>query len=252
MKWGLSSMFFQELDFQHTQIGELSLRKKRIVMLQNQEVYEVKLGEAFLMSSLFHVVEEALANLALGELAPGPWDVVVGGLGLGYTAVAALAHAGVHSLRVVELLAPVIGWHERGLVPLGEKLVSDPRCRLVQGDFFALSADPAGFDGGRRYHAILLDIDHSPHNLLDPANAAFYSPEGLNRLAGHLHPEGVFGMWSDDPPDEDFLRLLCDVFGEARAEVVRFPNPFLDRDSASTVYLARRATGRAVTSLAEK
>jgi spermidine synthase len=248
MMAGMSS-FFEELDFQVTPLGAVSLRRKRIAMLQNQVVYEVKLGDAFLMSSLFHAVEDALADLALEELGPGAWDVVVGGLGLGYTAAAALAHASVRSLRVVEFLPPVIGWHERGLVPLGEKLTSDPRCRFVQGDFFALSASPAGFEGGRRYHAILLDIDHSPHNLLDPRNAAFYSPEGLNRLAGHLHPEGIFAMWSDDPPDQDFLELLCDVFGSARAEVVRFPNPFLDRESASTVYLARKVPGRAVTSL---
>lgn len=243
------SYFFEELDFQETPLGELSLRRKRIAMLKNETVFEVKLGDAFLMSSLFHVVEEALADFALRDLAPGEWDVVVGGLGLGYTALAALAHSEVRSLRVVELLAPVIGWHERGLVPLGEKLVSDPRCRLVQGDFFALSAQKAGFDDGRLFHAILLDIDHSPHNLLDPRNAAFYSPEGLNRLAGHLHPEGIFAMWSDDSPDQDFLGLLCDVFADARAEVVRFPNPFLDRDSASTVYIARKVPGWAVTSL---
>ncbi|HEY3756785.1 MAG TPA: hypothetical protein VGL42_11605 [Opitutaceae bacterium] len=243
------SSFFQELDFQETAIGELSLRRKCVPMLNNQIVYEVKLGEAFLMSSLFHVVEDALADLALGELAPGEWDVVVGGLGLGYTAVAALAHPSVRSLRVVELLAPVIGWHQRGLVPLGEKLVGDPRCRFIQGDFFGLSALKTGFDDGRRFHAILLDIDHSPHNLLDPRNAAFYSPEGLNRLGSHLHPEGIFALWSDDPPDQDFLNLLCDVFADARAEVVRFPNPFLDRFSASTVYIARKVTGRAVTSL---
>lgn len=243
------SSFFQELDFQETPLGELSLRRKRIAMLQDKIVFEVKLGEAFLMSSLFHVVEEALADFALHELAPGEWDVVVGGLGLGYTAAAALAHSQVRSLLVVEMLAPVIGWHQRGLVPLGEKLSSDPRCRFVQGDFFALSAAKAGFEGGRRFHAILLDIDHSPHNLLHPRNAAFYSPEGLNRLAAHLHPEGIFAMWSDDPPDQDFLELLCDVFASARAEVVRFPNPFLDRESASTVYVARKVTGRAVTSL---
>jgi spermidine synthase len=230
--------FFEELDYHQTPLGELSLRRKRVAMLGDLEVYEVKLGEAFLMTSMFHAVEEAVATLGLAELPAGEWDVVVGGLGLGYTAAAALAHASVRSVTVIEFLQPVIGWHRRGLVPLGEKLTGDPRCRFTQGDFFALAGSAQGFADGRRFHAVLLDIDHSPRNLLAPANAAFYTPSGLRRLAEHLHPGGVFAMWSDDPPDEPFLETLRAAFASARSEVVTFPNPLLDRDSASTVYLA--------------
>jgi spermidine synthase len=186
-------------------------------------------------------VEDALADLGLAALEPGQWDVVVGGLGLGYTAVAALAHASVRTLQVIEALPPVIGWHERGLVPMGPRLTGDPRCRLIHGDFFALATSPAGFDSGRRLHAVLLDIDHSPRNFLHSRHAGFYTPDGLNALARQLHPGGVFAMWSDEPPDEEFLQLLRSVFAEARAEVVKFPNPLLDRESASTVYVAARA-----------
>ncbi len=71
------------------------------------------------MSSLFHEVEVALADLGLAALDGPDLDVVVGGLGLGYTAVAALKHTTVHSLLVVEALDAVIDWHKRGLVPLG-------------------------------------------------------------------------------------------------------------------------------------
>lgn len=231
---------FEELDYTETAIGELTLRRKHIAMLGELEVYEVKLGDAFLMSSLFHAVEDALADLGLRELGGVECDVVVGGLGLGYTALAALGHANVRSLTVVEYLQPVIGWHERGMVPLGEKLSSDTRCRFKQGDFFALAASPDGFDDGRRFHAVLLDIDHSPHNLLNEPNAAFYTPEGLQKMAAHLHPGGVFAMWSDDPPDQGFLEALGEVFPITRAEVVKFPNPLLDCESMSTVYIARK------------
>lgn len=234
---------FEELDYHQTAIGELTLRRKHIAMLGDLEVYEVKLGDAFLMSSLFHAVEDALADLGLGELNGSDCDVIVGGLGLGYTARAALAHANVRSLTVVEYLQPVIGWHERGLVPLGEKLVSDARCRFLQGDFFALAASDEGFDAGRRFHAVLLDIDHSPRNLLDEPNGAFYTAAGLARMAKHLHPGGVFAMWSDDAPDQEFLEALGEVFPSTRAEVVRFPNPMLDSESASTVYIARKGAG---------
>lgn len=234
---------FAELDFRQTPLGDLSLRRRRVPALDDMEIYEVKLGDAFLMSSLFHVVEVALADIGLAALPPGAWDVVVGGLGLGYTAVAALAHEPVRSLVVVDALDAVIDWHRQGLVPLGTKLTADPRCRFVHGDFFALAASESGFDPetpARLFHAVLLDIDHSPRNLLHARHGAFYSPDGLRALAAHLHPGGVFAMWSDDPPDADFERTLGAVFESPKTHVVSFHNPLLDRDSASTVYVARK------------
>ena len=233
---------FEELDFQQTSLGELILRRRRLRSLDDLEVFEVKLGDAFLMSSLFHEVEVALSRLGLAELEGGDWDVVVGGLGLGYTAAAALENPKVRSLAVVEFLEPVIHWHRRALVPLGAQLVADSRCRLLHTDFFAAALSEEGFDPaqpGRRFHAVLLDIDHSPRDLLHSANARFYEPEGLRAFARHLHPGGVFGLWSDDPPDDDFLSALGGVFNEVRAHIVTFANPILEADSASTVYVAQ-------------
>ncbi len=235
---------FAELDYRQTPLGELTLRRRRVAALDGLEVFEVKLGDAYLMSSLFHEVEVALADLGLAAVDAPELDVVVGGLGLGYTAVAALKHPQVRSLLVVDALDAVIEWHERGLVPLGPVLTADPRCRFVHGDFFALAAAPEqGFDPqtpARRLHAVLLDIDHSPKNLLHPRNAAFYEPAGLRRLAAQLHPGGVFALWSDDPPDDAFLATLREIFTTAEAHIVSFHNPLLERDSASTVYVARK------------
>ena len=234
---------FEEIDYQQTPLGELTLRRRRVLSLGGIDVFEVKLGEAFLMSSLFHEVEVALADLGLGALEPGAWDVVVGGLGLGYTAVAALEHEEVRELLVIDTLEAVIGWHQQGLVPLGPRLTGDPRCRLIHGDFFALASSETGFDperAGRKFHAVLLDIDHSPRHLLHERHGGFYEPSGLRRLARHLVPGGVFALWSDDPPDEKFLGALAEVFWNVRAEVVKFANPLLERESASTVYVARK------------
>jgi spermidine synthase len=235
---------FEELDYRETTLGELTLRRRRLLSLGGTEVYEVKLGDAFLMSSLFHEVEMALAHLGLSELRSDSWDVVVGGLGLGYTAVAALEHREVASLLIVDALAPVIEWHQKGLVPLGEQITSDPRCRVLCADFFAAARSRKGFDpeeADGRVHAVLLDIDHSPRHLLHPRNAEFYKPEGLHLLSTHLHPGGVFALWSNDPPDEDFLRALDSAFETARAHIVSFPNPLLDEMSESTVYVACKA-----------
>jgi spermidine synthase len=234
---------FAELDYRKTPLGELVLRRRRLHGLDGLEVYEVKLGDAFLMSSLFHEVEVALADLGLAALNGAEADVVVGGLGLGYTAVAALRHPGVRSLMVVEALDAVIEWHRRGMVPLGAELTADPRCRLVAGDFFELAGSGPGFDAenpGRLFDAVLLDIDHSPRNLLHPRNGEFYTAAGLGGVAGQLRPGGVFALWSDDPPDEEFMGTLRGVFAEACAHIVRFANPLLGAESASTVYVARK------------
>ena len=231
----------EELDFQPTPIGEVSLRR-RLDPVSGVDVYEVKLGEEYLMSSLFTVAEEELSRLALGRLTGGALDVAVGGLGLGYTAAAALADPRVHELVVVDALAPVIDWHRRGLVPVGPVLTGDPRCRLVHGDFFALS-DGAGFDPerpDRTFDAVVVDIDHSPAHLLADGSAGFYSPAGTARLARHLRPGGVYALWSNDPPYRAYLDVLAGVLVDVADEVVAFPNPLQGREATNTVYLGTR------------
>ncbi len=237
------SLLFEELDWRPTPIGALSLRRRRDSP-GGEDVYEIKLGDEFLMSSRFTVSEVALADLGLGELAGGGLDVVVGGLGLGYTARAVLAHASVGSLLVVEALEGVIDWHREGLLPLGPGLTADGRSRFVAGDFFALAAGGEGFDPqapGRRFHAVLVDIDHSPRALLNEGSAGFYTPDGLRALARHLLPGGVFALWSNDPPDAAFAEALAGAFTGVRAEVVAFPNPLQNREARSTVYIGRTA-----------
>ncbi|HBA82701.1 MAG TPA: spermidine synthase [Verrucomicrobia bacterium] len=233
----------EELDRQMTRMGELILRRRLLPALDNQEVYEVKLGEEYLMSSLFHDAEVAMVRLGLERVAQTPLDVVVGGLGLGYTAAAVLDYPGVRSLLVIEALDAVMDWHQRKLVPLGDRLVGDSRSRLIHGDFFAVAGpDGHGFDPelpDRKFHAILLDVDHSPSQWLSPLHAPFYETNGLHRLTAFLHRGGVFALWSNDPPEETFIRKLETVFPQVRAEVVTFPNPLTDSKSANTVYVAK-------------
>lgn len=205
---------------------------------------EIILGDEHLMSSLFTASEIALADLGLAALNGSAWDVVVGGLGLGYTADAVLKNEKVGNLTVVELLDPVVDWHEQGLIPLGSTLTGDDRCHLLRGDFFSLASSTAGFDGnkpGRKYHAILIDIDHTPDRLLDDRSTGFYTPDGLQALARQLHPGGVMGLWSDEPPDERFTSRLSAAFETVWAEPVTFDNPYQpDSPVTQTVYLARR------------
>ncbi|MEU4569952.1 spermidine synthase [Micromonospora sp. NPDC023956] len=233
---------FEEIDWRETPMGAISLRR-RLDPTLNVDVYEVKLNDEYLMSSLFTVAESELARLALAELHGTDLDVVVGGLGLGYTAAAVLDDPRVRTLTVVEALGEVICWHRSGALPLASRLTGDPRSSLTQGDFFAMVNDPAGFDPerpGRRFDAVLVDIDHSPRHVLHPSHGAFYTPAGLRRLAGHLRAGGVFALWSDDPPDDRITAMLGEVFVTARAHVVTFANHLTGGEAANTVYVAGR------------
>ena len=235
---------FEELDFQETPLGEISLRKRSEPRLNNIIIYEVKMNEEFLMSSLFVEAELQLAHLALAAISDvftEKLNVVVGGLGLGYTAIAALEDQSVRSLKVIDVMSPVIDWHRRGLVPMGEKLTSDSRCELVLADFFALAtANTKGFgkaNQNQKVHAVLLDIDHSPSFWLNQGNGGFYTEEGLKSLADKILPRGVFGLWSDELPDTEFIKLLEKVFSTVESHVVTFPNPYTQQESTNTVYL---------------
>ncbi|WP_278312386.1 spermidine synthase [Lolliginicoccus levis] len=234
-------MRFEELAWQDTPLGEISLRRRWDPRVE-RDVLEVKLGDEYLMSSMFTEAEEELARLGLALLGTDEraLDVAVGGLGLGYTAITALDDPRVASLVVIDAIPEVITWHREGLIPAGERLATDPRCRLVHGDFFALAAgdtlDPD--QPGRQFDAILLDVDHSPRHVLHPRHAAFYELAGLEHLATHVRPGGVFALWSNDPPDEEFLARLASVFATSEARVVEFPNPLQGGTSTNTVYVA--------------
>ena len=248
---------FEELDHCDTSLGELILRRRRYTGMDT-DVYEVKLGDYFLMSSLFTASEEALGRLGIqyarndrsvaagSGTDDGRLDVVVGGLGLGYTAAAVLESPLVCSLLVVEYLDPVIEWHRRGLLPTSAILTGDGRCRLVSADFFACAASRGGFDPerpGRRFDVILVDIDHSPDAWLDPTNESFYQVPGLRGVKKHLLPGGVLGLWSNEPPDGAFQDRMDAVFAAQWVEPVRFHNPLQDVEASQTVYIGLNSAG---------
>jgi hypothetical protein len=241
------SLLFEELDYQQTPLGDISLRRRSEPKLGGEILFEVKLNDEFLMSSLFTEAEIQLSKLGLAALKEhghkSELDIVVGGLGLGYTAVAALEDPLVKSLRVIEVMEPVIDWHQRGLVPLGEKLTSDLRCTLVHADFFAEATSLAGFDPTnpeQLVHAVLLDIDHSPSHWLNSGNKSFYTELGLAKMSDKLHPGGIFGLWSNDPPEKDFTNLLDSLFKSSESHIVTFPNPYTGGESTNTVYIASK------------
>lgn len=236
---------FEEIDSQASVLGEISLRRRRIPVFGDRDIYEVKLGDEFLMSSMFVEAEEALSTLGLAAVQGDNLSVVVGGLGLGYTAVAALKDARITELLVIDALDAVIGWHKNELVPLGQILNADKRNHYILGSFFDLSIESGkGFDPNdvsKKFDAILLDIDHSPTEFLCAANASFYTTKNLALMTEQLKPKGVFAMWSQNLPEPSFEALLKTVFDSVDSHIVSFYNPFQGCESTNSVYVCVKA-----------
>ncbi|WP_343571990.1 spermidine synthase [Mycobacterium sp.] len=233
----------EELGWQQTPMGVISLRR-RFDLTVRADVYEVKLDDEYLMSSLFTAAEKELARLGLARTPGAGLDVIIGGLGLGYTAREALRCNRIRTLTVIEYSDAVIDWHKRDLLPDTAGLAADSRVSLVCADFFATATDSVGFDPqqpGRTYDAILLDIDHSPRHVLHDPHADFYTCDGLRAASARLVPGGAFAMWSDDAPDDDFRSVLETVFTDVEAQQIWFDNPLIRGRSSATVYLATRS-----------
>lgn len=236
------SLMFEEIDYRNSAIGELVLRRRRL-RADGDDIWEIKLNDGYLMSSEFVEGEIALADLALAMIEGDGLDVIVGGLGLGYTAEAVLHDRRVASLTVVELIPEVIEWHEKRQLPLGEAVAGDARCRLLGGDFFALAQAPGGFgetrDGG--HDAIIVDIDHSTTHFIDEASAGFYNAQAIAAMTAHLRPGGIFALWSTDAEDPAFMETMRTTLTDVRVERVEFATPYRDTLAFNLIYLGRRA-----------
>ena len=118
------------LEYCDTPIGKLCLRRRELLSKPGTIITEVTLDNEFLMSSYHTASERALASLAIEWHGGSGLHVLIGGLGLGYTAHAALEFTSVEEVEVLELLPQVISWLSRDLVPLGGVLKDDPRLRI--------------------------------------------------------------------------------------------------------------------------
>jgi len=194
------------------------------------------------MSSANSVSERALATSALAlhaahRGAPAGLSVLVGGLGLGYTAHAALADPRVAHVRVVDRIPVLFDWLRAGHFPLSAALQDDPRYSGVVGDVYA---DLLG-EGGPRYDLVLIDVDHTPRQRLDESSAPFYGAEGQRRVACRLADGGVLAVWSAEDDDE-FASVLDRGYAHASRESVTWEDPYLGT-MTDTIFFARKSAG---------
>ena len=229
----MGSTNIEILAYESTPLGLLCLRRRELLSDPGTVVTEITINHEFLMSSHYTASERELARVAL-ELNPGrDLQVLVGGLGLGYTAREALKSERVARVEAVELLPQVIDWLRQGLFPVAEELTSDRRFRTVEGDVYARLAQPPR----DKYDLILIDVDHSPDEQLDSSSSPFYTETGLRAAKEHLAPGGVLAVWSF-AETSSFATALGTVFDKVTVTPVSFWNHLVDEQVTDWLFFA--------------
>jgi spermidine synthase len=191
-----------------------------VVRRRDDGALELRVNGVFVMDDAETTSERRLAEVVLER---GARDVVVGGLGLGFTARALLADERVHRVMVAELHPAVVAANE----------IADPRLEVVIGDVRDLVAAQADASAD----AVLLDVDNGPDSLVHPDNAGVYGDAFVAECARVLRPGGTLAVWSmaDSPALRATLgRHLDDVDAEC------VPVRLQGRDESYWVLFARR------------
>lgn len=213
------------LDAVERSIGMVYLSRFREPIRPLDWVYTVRIDGELLMSSVSPLSERELATRAIAAHAGPTLRVLVGGLGLGYTAQAALESDRSALVRVVDQMDFVIRWMRDGLLPLSEQLNGDPRLELVQSDVYADLMGPAQ----ETWDLILVDIDHAPDAPLDVASLAFYTEAGQAKVRQHLAPGGILAVWSAWDNDA-FAAVMERAYADAWREQIEWSTADVESD----------------------
>ena len=204
-----------------TDRGEVTLRRVAGAL-------ELRVNGIFVMDTAETSTERRLATAALARCAR-PERVLVGGLGLGFTAAEVLTDDRVAAVHVVEIEQPVIDWLSDGTVPGGPALLADPRVTVVHGEVGAhiAAASAESFD------LVLLDVDNGPGNMVHAGNVELYGRETLLRLRRILRPGGTVVIWSAARAPE-LHQAMSEVFAEVDEEPLAVQ--LQDRDERYWLY----------------
>jgi len=224
------------LAYETTPLGVLCLRRRELLSRPGTIITEITLDHELLMSSYVTASERALASEALERHTGSELSVLVGGLGLGYTAYEVLQSTRVGSVEVIEFLPEVVGFLRDGLVPLSAELLADPRFAVRDGDVY----DRLRGMAREQWDLVLIDVDHSPEDHLGTANQSFYTEPGLVRAKQHLAPGGILAVWSY-AESSPFVEALHGVFSSVEAIPVTVMNDLVDVEQTDWLFVARDA-----------
>ena len=216
----MNGLGYVEVARAESERGELVLRERREE--GGPAILELRANGAFVMDSAEFSSEEALASAAL-ELVAEPRDVLVGGLGLGFTMHRVLADPRVERCTVVEIEEALVTWMRDGTIPHGQAMLADERANPVVADVGLALAEAKD----ATYDLILLDVDNGPGYLVHPDNARLYQPPFLADCRRILRPSGALAVWSMDEAAE-LQQALGEVFDEVHA--LHHPVRLQDRD----------------------
>lgn len=191
--------------------GEIQLQRRG-------SEYEIIYNGVFLMATYNGASERAAIRHALDIAAqntPGSIDVLIGGLGAGYSLQEALSYSSrINNVCVVEIEPVVIRWNRTFFKETNGNALDDSRTILVEKDFREVLQEQA--EKNRKhahlsYNVIMVDTDNGSDWLSLPSNAFFYSFTGLELIKRCLHPGGVACFWFSRR-DEAFERQLRNLF----------------------------------------
>ena len=188
-----------------------------VVLRRHGELLQIIANGCFLMDTSDGRSERLLIDAALAALggreAP---DVLIGGLGVGFSLAHAAADPRWGAITVVEREPAIIDWHLRGpLADLSDRALADPRTRIVEADLVAHLGETSA-----TYDALCLDIDNGPGWTVTEDNDGLYSPAGLASCARALKPGGVLAVWSAQPSPEFEGTLRNAGFQQVRTEEI--------------------------------
>jgi spermidine synthase len=155
--------------------------------------FSITIGQNELMNSRLSGSEEALATAACARIRdPRQPQILIGGLGMGFTLRATLGQLGPDARVVVaELVPAVVRWAHGPLAEVFGSSLVDPRVSIREVDVSVLIRASAS-----AYDAILLDVDNGPEGLTRQANDVLYDMAGLSAARTALRPGGVLAVWS--------------------------------------------------------
>jgi len=194
---------WETLDAVDTEEGRLELRRR------GERDFVITVAGRVLMSSMAHLTEVAVAEIACREVAGRPAPrVLIGGLGMAFTLRAALdALPRTARVIVAEINPEVVRWCRGPLAPLTRKATADPRAKVVVEDVAGVIAAAAA-PGGERFDAIILDLYEGPRQATQGREDPFWGTKALKVTREALTPKGVFAVWSEDP-DAAFEKRLA-------------------------------------------